>query len=207
MVECQHQVTDDGRYHGERQDPGLHHEEGGDDDGAIQPHLQLAGADAKPVLNKQRQDVEAAQTRFVAEHDEQPHADQGAADQCSVDRLNLADLQHGVEVIRHEGDRHHRDEGVEGEARPHPQPRQGIEGQVHGEEQQAEAQPRHLLQQQRQPGGAAGEQTDLMKQKDAEGDEAGRGQQGDDVFIEGVRSPNGVRRARGVVHNRYPIAK
>ncbi len=169
--------------------------------------MQLAGADTEAILDKQRQDVEAAQARFVAKHDEQPHADQGAADQRRVDRFNLAYLQHGIEVIRHEGDGRHRDEGVEGEARPHPEPGQSIEGQVHAEEQQAEAQPGHLLQQQCQPGGAAGEQAHLMKQKDAEGDEAGGGQQCDDVFIEGVRSTSGLRRDGGVVHNRYPIAK
>ncbi|MNP63118.1 hypothetical protein D3C76_1584790 [compost metagenome] len=71
-------------------------------------------------------------------------------------------------MIRHEGDRRHRGEGIEGEAWPHPEPGQGIERQVHAEEQQAEAEAGDLLQQQRQAGGAAGEQPDLVKQEDAE---------------------------------------
>ncbi|MNE48170.1 hypothetical protein D3C80_1426170 [compost metagenome] len=157
--------------------------------------MQLAGTDAELVLNKQRQNIEAAQARLVAEHDEQPHADQGAADQGRIDGLYLAYLQHGVEVIRHEGDGGHGGEGVEGEAWPHPEPGQGVERQVHGEEQQAEAQACDLLQQQRQSGGAAGEQTDLMKQEDAEGNEACRGQQGEHILIERMG------RTGGVVHN------
>ena len=131
----------------------------------------------------------------MAKHDEQPHADQGATDQGRIDGLYLAHLQHGVEVIRREGDGGHGGEGIEGEARPHPEPGQGVERQVHGEEQQAEAQACDLLQQQRQSGGAAGEQTDLMKQEDAEGKRslprsAGR------AHPHRADGPNG-----GVVHN------
>ncbi|MNR13345.1 hypothetical protein D3C85_1297450 [compost metagenome] len=74
--------------------------------------MQLADTDAELVLNKQRQNIEAAQARLVAEHDEQPHADQGATDQSRIDGLYLAYLQHGVEVIRHEGDGGHGGEGV-----------------------------------------------------------------------------------------------
>ncbi|MNR05623.1 hypothetical protein D3C85_1216660 [compost metagenome] len=130
--------------------------------------MQLSCPDAELVLDEERQNIEATQARFVAKHDEQPHADQGAADEGRVDGLYLANLQHPIKVVRHEGDDRDRGEGIEGETRPHPEPGQGVERQVHAEEQQAEAQARHLLQQQRQPGGAAGEQPDLMKQEDAE---------------------------------------
>ena len=104
-----------------------------------------------------------------------------------------------VEVIGHVGDRRHRDEGVEGETWPHPQPCQRIEGQVDAEKQQAEADTGHLLQQQRQPGSPASEQANLMKQKDAEGNKAGRRQQGQHILINRMGSAN-----RGVVHNLYP---
>jgi len=43
------------------------------------------------------------------------------------------------------------------------------------------------LQQQRQAGGATGEQADLMEQEDAEGNEACCGQQGEHILIQWMR--------------------
>ena len=67
----------------------------GDDDGAIQSHLQLACPDAEPVLDEERQDIEAelALWRNMMSN---PMPIRITADERRVDGLDLAYLQHGV---------------------------------------------------------------------------------------------------------------
>ncbi len=186
MVDRQYQVERHRTQHRQQHLVERNHEQRGEHDRGIDAHLHGPGTQAETLLQIQRQDVHPTQAGTVTKQHQQSDAHGETAEQRRVVDVQFGEtdpVRRQLGQQRHQG---HRAERAQREGPAHPPDRQQIEGQVQGEEHQAEGPICQVLEQERQAYGTAGQQPRVAVERDAQRHHGGTQQQSQGIFPERV---------------------
>ncbi len=156
---------------------GQHHQE-------IDGELEIAGADAVLLLEVEGEDAHPAEAHPVAKEDEQADAEQAAAGDRRIDRVEMADLQPQRHELGEDRDEADGGEGLHREGPAEPQQGEREEGQVHQQEQRGKIDGRRVAEEQGDTDRAARQQRGLGVEGDAERDEERPEDEGHGVLVE-----------------------
>ena len=161
MVEADNQVHDDRAQHRQRDAVGLEYQEGQAQDQHIDAELHIARTPAEALLQIECEDIDTAKAGAMTNQHQQADPQQAATDHRRIDGVQRRDIDPARRQKSEERQQRRGDEGTQGEGPAHALDRQIVEGKVDHKEHATEAEPGDIFRQQRQAGGAAGEQHGL----------------------------------------------